>query len=425
MFKALLKKKIDAQQALIKTAMDAERGLTTEEQAQFDALQTEIADLEKTLTAQKQIDDRQAALNIPVNPPLYAVPKSKDDKKFASFGEQLRAVVEAAKPGGSIDPRLSIKAATGLNESVGSDGGFLVEEDFTKELLKRTYETGILASKCNKIPLSTASNSMKINGVDETSRKNGSRWGGIQAYWEGEADALTGSKPKFRQMELNLRKLTGLCYATDELLSDASALEAVIMQGFSEEFGFKVDDAIINGSGAGMPYGILNSKALVTVAKEAGQAAGTINVQNVVNMWSRCWGRSRQNAAWYINQDIEPQLFTMSLAVGTGGIPVYMPASGVSGSPYSTLFGRPVIPLEQCETLGTLGDIILSDFSQYLLVDKGGINAASSIHVRFLYDENVFRFIYRVDGQPVWNAPLTPFKGSNTLSPFVALATRS
>ncbi len=425
MFKALLTKKIDAQQALIKAAMDAERGLTAEEQTQFDALQTEITDLERTLVAQKSIDERQAALNTPVNPPVYAVPKSKDDKKFASFGDQLRAVVEAAKPGGSIDPRLSIKAATGLNESVGSDGGFLVEEDFTKELLKRTYDTGVLASKCNKIPLSTASNSMKINGVDETSRKNGSRWGGIQAYWEGEADALTGSKPKFRQMELNLRKLTGLCYATDELLSDASALEAVIMQGFSEEFGFKVDDAIINGSGAGMPQGILNSKALVSVAKETGQAAGTINVQNVVNMWSRCWGRSRQNAAWYINQDIEPQLFTMSLAVGTGGVPVYMPASGVSGSPYSTLFGRPVIPLEQCETLGTLGDIILSDFSQYLLIDKGGINAASSIHVRFLYDENVFRFIYRVDGQSVWNAPLQPFKGSSTLSPFVALANRS
>ncbi len=122
--------------------------------------------------------------------------------------------------------------------------------------------------------------------------------------------------------------------------------------------------------------------------------------------------------------DIEPQLFTMSLTVGSGGVPVYMPAGGVSGTPYSTLFGRPVIPLEQCQTLGTPGDIILADFSQYLLIDKGGINAASSIHVRFLYDENVFRFIYRVDGQPIWNQPVTPFKGSSTKSPFVALAAR-
>lgn len=424
MFKALLSKKIDAQQDLLKAAIEAERGLTAEEQAQFDSLQADIEDLEKTIGAQKTIEQRQAAAATPVNPPLYAEPKSHGEKKFASFGEQLRAVVEAARPGGSLDPRLSVKAASGLNESVGSDGGFLVEQDFTKEILKRAYDTGVLASRCNKIPLSTNAAGLKVNAIDETSRVNGSRWGGIQAYWEGEADVITGTKPKFRQMDLNLRKLTGLCYATDELLQDAAALESVITQGFAEEFGFKMDDAIIHGTGAGMPLGILNSKALVTVAKEAGQAAASIVTENVIKMWARCWGRSRQTAAWYINQDIEPALYTLKLDVGTGGIPVYMPANGLSGSPYGTLFGRPVIPLELCQTLGTLGDIILADFSQYLLIDKGGINAASSIHVRFLYDENVFRFIYRVDGQPVWNAPLTPYKGSNTQSPFIALANR-
>jgi HK97 family phage major capsid protein len=182
---------------------------------------------------------------------------------------------------------------------------------------------------------------------------------------------------------------------------------------------------MINGSGAGMPQGILNSNALVTVAKEANQGAGTIVIDNIVRMWSQCWGRSRMNAAWYINQDVEPQLYTMSLPVGTGGVPVYMPANGLSGSPYSTLFGRPVIPLEQCAGIGTVGDIILADFDQYVIVDKAGINAASSIHVRFDYGETAFRFTYRVDGQPIWNSPLTPFKSSKPLSSFVALATRA
>ena len=174
-----------------------------------------------------------------------------------------------------------------------------------------------------------------------------------------------------------------------------------------------------------MPLGIISSKSLVTVPKVSSQTAGTVNIQNIVGMWSRCWGKSRQNAVWFINQDIEPQLYTMALSVGTGGIPVYMPAGGISGSPYSTLYGRPVIPLEQCQTLGTTGDIVLADLSQYLIIDKGGISAASSIHVRFLYDENCFRFIYRVDGQPVWGTSLIPAKGSNSLSPFVALQTRS
>lgn len=424
MLKGLLKAKMDAQAALVNAAVTAGRAMTEEETAQFNALEAEIKGLEATIQAANDLEARNAALNTPVNQPIWAEPK-KNDKPWKSLGEQLAAVRNAALPGGSVDPRLTIKAASGLNESIGSDGGFLVEQDFVAELLKRAYETAILASKIKKIPLSTNANSLKINAIDETSRVNGSRWGGIQAYWEGEAEQYNAKKPKFRPMNLNLKKLTGLCYATDELLEDAAALEAVISEGFAEEFGFKIDDAIINGTGAGMPQGIMNSNSLVTVAKEGGQAAATIAVENIVKMWARCWGRSRQNAEWYINQDIEPQLYTMSLAVGTGGVPVYMPANGLSGSPYGTLFGRPVIPLEQCQTLGTVGDIILGDLSQYVAIDKNGINAASSIHVRFDYGETAFRFTYRIDGQPIWNAPLTPFKGSNTLSPFVALATRA
>ena len=113
-------------------------------------------------------------------------------------------------------------------------------------------------------------------------------------------------------------------------------------------------------------------------------------------------------------------LYTLKI----GDKPVYIPAGGLSEKPYGTLFGRPVVPIEQCSAAGEVGDIILADIGQYLLIDKGGIKSASSIHVRFLYDENVFRFIYRVDGKPIWTKPLTPYKGSATVSPFVTLAKR-
>jgi len=426
MFKELLKAKIAEQEALVKAAIDAKRGMTEEEQGKFDALQAEIDGLEKSIEAQKKLEEKQAKLNTPVNQPIYVQPKNPGENCFANLGEQLAAVVNAARPGGSIDPRLLVKnAASGMSEAVPSDGGFLVQQDFVAELLKRVYETGVLASRCRRIPISANANGLKINAIDESSRANGSRWGGVQAYWENEADATTGTKPKFRQMELSLKKLMGLCYATDELLLDAAALETVISQAFAEEFGFKIDDAIINGAGAGQPLGILNSGALVSVTKETGQAADSVVSENIIKAWSRMWARSRQNAVWFINQDVEPMLYSMSLAVGTGGVPVYLPAGGLSQTPYGSLFGRPVIPIEQAATLGDLGDVILADLSQYLLIDKGGINAASSIHVRFLYDESVFRFIYRCDGQPIWNKPLTPYKGALTQSPFVVIAARA
>jgi HK97 family phage major capsid protein len=136
------------------------------------------------------------------------------------------------------------------------------------------------------------------------------------------------------------------------------------------------------------------------------------------------WIRSRANAVWYINQDVEPQLYALSQVIGTAGVPVYLPPNGISGNPYGVLFGRPVIPVEYCETLGTEGDLVLADFGQYVVADKGGVQAASSMHVAFLSDEMVFRITYRVDGEPIWHAPLTPYKGSATKSPFITLASR-
>lgn len=405
--------------AVLNKAEAEDRFLSEEEQKDIDKYEEEIRAWDESIGRAEKLlaiepEDRSAE-----KPEVKPTPAKDNEKRFASFGEQLMAAYSAAMPGGKVDERLSTRAASGLNETTPSDGGFLVQQDFVTELLKRTYETGILASKVKKIPISTNANGMKINAIDEDSRANGSRWGGVQTYWEGEADEITASKPKFRQMELSLKKLTGLCYATDELLQDAAALEAVIRQAFAEEFGFKIDDAILSGSGEGEPLGILNSGAIVTVAKETSQTE-TITVENLIKMWNRLWSRSRANAVWYINQELEPYLYTLKI----GDKPVYIPAGGLSEKPYGTLFGRPVVPIEQCSAAGEVGDIILADIGQYLLIDKGGIKSASSIHVRFLYDENVFRFIYRVDGKPIWTKPLTPYKGSATVSPFVTLAKR-
>lgn len=225
-------------------------------------------------------------------------------------------------------------------------------------------------------------------------------------------------------MELSLKKLIGLCYATDELLQDAAALESVIMQGFSEEFAFLLDEALYNGTGAGQPLGVMTSPALVSVARTT---ALHVWSEDVINMWARCWAKSRVNAVWFVNQAVEPELHRMNLGTGVAGAGVvmtYMPPGGLSQSPYGTLFGRPVIPIEQAQALGTTGDIMLADFGEYIMIEKGGMQNASSIHVRFINDETTFRFVMRVDGQPAWNAPLTPFRGAaGTLSPFVVLTT--
>jgi HK97 family phage major capsid protein len=317
----------------------------------------------------------------------------------------------------------SSKAPLGLNTGVFSEGGFLVDTDRQPGILSRMYETGQLLQRIDMVGVSANSNGMTFYAEDETSRANGSRRGGIVAYWRGEGLSVTAGKPAFREMELKLRSIMGLCYATDEMLSDAPALESYIQNNLPDELRFKVENAIVNGTGAGQPAGFMGS-ALVTVAKETGQAADTIVSENIWKMYSRMWAPSISQSVWLISQDVWPQLFGLHVTVGTGGSTLFQPPGGISAAPYGTLMGRPVLPVEYCAKLGDLGDIVFADLKQYQMISKGGIRSDSSMHVNFTTADNCFRFIWRVDGQSKWNSVLTPYNGGADLSPFVTLAAR-
>lgn len=406
---------------------------TAEEVAEYKGL---VDKMEATIDQMKLQDRATAAKATAAEPEVPKVSLEihnvADEAKY-SFGEFLQDVAYATRTQmRSVPRRLEMHqkrnvqaAASGLNEGLPAEGGFLVGTDFIGGLIQRVYDNAAIAGRCQKVTISGASNSMKMNGVNETSRAAGSRYGGVLGYWIAEAGSPTASKPAFRQIELMLKKLGVLAYVTDELIADAAALESIVSACVVGELDFMLQDSIINGNGAGKPLGILSSPCLVTVTKETGQEADTVVFQNISKMWARMWAPSRGNSVWLINQELETQLDQLALPVGTGGVPAYMPPGGLADSPYGRLKGRPVIPIEQAAAIGDAGDIILADFSQYLLADKGGVQAASSMHVNFATDEMVYRFIYRVDGQPTWNAALTPFKGtSSTLSPFVTLGAR-
>jgi HK97 family phage major capsid protein len=421
----------DRKETLLKELeqIQAEAGdklFTEDQQKTFDEKMGEVSAISSDLGRYDAlIREQETAVNAA---PPAAPAKPGDPGKFVRLGEQLRAIVRASTPGGSVDQRL-FQAASGLSESVMADGGYLVQQDFSNALMQKTYQIGQVLQRINKLQISGTANGMKINAIKENSRVNGSRWGGVQGFWQGEADTKIASKPEFRQIDLNLRKLTGICYATDESLQDATGLESIINQAFPLEFQFKLEDAIINGTGAGMPLGIMNGGSLVTVAIEATQTianTATFLATNLAKMWARLYAPSQPNAVWLINQDLLAKLYVATLG-GTSAVSgIFIAPGRFNETPFATIFGRPVIPVEYAQAEGTPGDILLVDLSQYVGIEKtGGLQSASSIHVRFLNDETTFRFVYRFDGAPIWNSPLTPFKGSATQSPFIALASRS
>ncbi len=346
---------------------------------------------------------------------------------FKNFAHFARDVAHASLPGANVSKELagwSAKTAGHMEAGDDAQGGYVIPGEFRETILKNSLESAIVRPRATVIPMATSS--VKIPYVNETSQAT-NVYGGVAIYRGSEGSQISASNPTFGQVELNLHKVTGLVYVSSELLEDSPiSMEPLLTGMFAEAVAFQEDDDYINGTGAGMPLGVLNAPCKVSVAKEGGQAADTILWANIIKMWSRLHPRSANRAIWLANPDTFPQLATMSQTVGDNTVPVYLPANGAADAPYGTLMGRPLILTKKCQTLGDEGDIILADFSQYLVGTKArGLTVASSIHLRFDYDQTAFRFTLRYDGQPWWPAPLTPKYSSATLSAFVTVAERA
>lgn len=317
------------------------------------------------------------------------------------------------------------KAAAGMGELVGSDGGFLVPPQFSDTIFERVYKENDLLKRTDQYTVT--GNSMVFPRNAESSRINGSRWGGARAYWTQEGNTITASRPTFGRLQMNLHKLACITPITSELIEDSGPAVAQYTQKvFANEINFVVGDSLVNGTGAGQPLGILNAACTVSVSKETGQSAATVVPANVVKMWARRFkAGSTGQYVWLMNQDVGPQLHLMTLGIGTAGVVTYLPPGGLSEAPYGTLMGAPIIETEWNATLGTVGDLILVDMGQWCSISKGGMQTATSMHVYFTTDEQAFRTTFRLDSQPWWASALTPFKGTNTQAPAISLATRA
>ena len=424
------------------------RPMTEDEEVEFDGINGQFAQTEAEIARREQLEainskmsasrTRQTTPAAPTegNPQQTpaqrastsrnSVPVQPRDNRdtgkwgFRSQGEFYTSVMKASRQGVAPDPRLIANAPTTYGqEGVGADGGFAVPPDFRTEIVKKVMGEESLLGRTDQ--MTTSSNSITVP-TDETTPWQSS--GGVLAYWESEAGQKTQSKPQLTEKTVKANKIIALVPMTDELLQDAPSMAAYVNSKAPEKIDFKVNDAIIRGTGVGMPLGFLNSGALLTITAESGQTADTIVFNNIVNMYTRATDATKRRGVWLINGDAEAQLMKMQFP-GTGtAVPVYLPPGGLSAQPYGTLMGRPVIPVESASALGDVGDISFVDLSQYMSVVKGGgIRQDVSIHLFFDYDVTAFRFVLRVGGQPWWNTPVTRANGLSR-SPFVTLAAR-
>lgn len=426
---------VAAMRALNDGATD--RDLTAEEAATFDKHKADVAGFDSAIARETDLVAMEASqgatsfVEIADGRITTKDNKAKDKTGgFKSFGDYAASVRMAGLPGGRVDPRLAGTFSNGVSaaapgtyggEGSGQDGGFAVPPVYATDIftLSNNLAEGALLPLTDNVTIE--SNSMAFP-KDETTP-----WGtdGIRAYWQAEAAAGTATKPKLGLAELRMKKLLGLVPVSDELLADATALNSYLPMKLAASLMWKTNEAILFGTGAGQPQGAFNSGALVTVAKESGQATLTLLPQNVAKMVARLPQGSFAKSIWIINNDVLPALFTLTL----GNYPIYLPGAaavgGIQMNPYGTLLGRPIVVSQHAKSFTNQGDVMLADLSYYRTITKtGGVQMDTSMHLYFDADATAFRAISRIDGQSKIAAAISPANGSTTMSPYIQLGAR-
>lgn len=416
----------DLRAAKAELLQESETALSANDFAKVSEITAKMEGINDQIGALEKLSAASASRAEPVKLPTDGAGQEPKDKKegarpFASLGEQLQAIVKAKKTG-EVDRRLlevnnDIK---GANEGSGADGGFAVQEDFAGSILETAFSGGQILSRVDSYTVSANANAARWLMVDETDI-TASVFGGVQMYWAAEGAAVNASKPKFKELKLDLEKMMGFAYATDELLQDASFMSGFFGRAFTLASTMLLEDGVVSGDGSGKPLGILQSGALIEVAKESDQGAGSLVADNILKMWQRALLKNRNNAVWLLHPDLEPELPKLML----GDKLIWMPEGGISGNPYQTILGRPVLYTDALPAQGTKGDILLADLNEYMLLKKGTAKQDWSMHVEFLTDQMCFRMVLRANGTPKRSAPVKIRNSKNTRSPFVTLAARA
>lgn len=418
------------------------RELTAEESEKYGELEKSvertklaIERAEKLAQSEELISDLEEVRGNEPQISIVREDKCNEDGEFRGYkpinegglGVMLQEVAIATRSKGNMIPKTlkQMRAVLGMSESVGQDGGFLVQSDHAEMLYSNAKDAGFIASKCMEVVCSSKSNSTTFNQVDETSLARGSLFGGVSAAFVGEGGTISASKPKFRQVDVKLNKLTAAAYITEEQLEDASQLNSFVGQAFPYVMKDEIDYHIFWGNGGNVPLGIFNSGALISVAKESGQTADTIVGLNINKMVDRLLDANPASTVFMGHPDTLQELRVAYVAQGSVSAKSVYADPGLFPGSQANLGGYTFVKSQNCKALGDLGDLLLADFSKYVLFRKSGIKAAQSSHVEFLTDQMVFKWTLRVSGMPALNNALTDRHGSTTRSPFITLAERA
>lgn len=324
--------------------------LSAEDDATYSKMERDLDSLTNEIKRMERRDAIEAELNKPVNQPITEAPERAASMKPDKVGRASDAYKE------DFDRHLRGKVLVHnvLSEGVDADGGYLVPEDFERDIVTALEEENVIRSLAKVI-------------TTQHERKIPVATGHSTAQWTAENAAYTESNPTFGQKQIDAFKLTDLARVSVELLQDSAFdIEDYLMKEFARAFGIAEEEAFCVGTGTNQPTGIFTANGgTVGVTAAANNA---ITADELISLVYALKSPYRRNAKFLMN---DATISAIRKLKDQNGAYLWQP-SLQAGQPDRLLgydlYTSPYVPTMAAGAL----TVAFGDFKNYWIGDRAG-----------------------------------------------------
>ena len=319
--------------------------LSAEDNATYEKMEADVVSLGKEidrLTKQMEIDNQ---LKLPTSQPLTTNPATDEQELVTNYSQDFWNLMRGQAP-----------VTNTLKEGTDPDGGYLVPDEFEKQLIQKLHEANILRSISHVIKTNSGEHKIPFVATEGT------------AAWMEEEAAYTESNTQFSQVSLGAHKLGTLIKVSEELLNDS----AFNLMGYlSEEFGRRLGDAeekaFLTGTGSGQPTGILNDTTGATLGSTA-KSATDINFDDLIDLFYSLRAPYRKNAVFIMSDDTVKAVRKLK---DKNDQYIWQP-SVQAGQP-DRILNCPVLTSQYMPSLAASNKpVLFGDFNYYWIADRQG-----------------------------------------------------
>ena len=319
--------------------------LSAEDNATYSRMEQEIEDLTVAIDRQQRAEAREAEFSKPVNMPLTGRPAmQKPDEKTGRASNAYKEDFGAHLRGKRLVHNV-------LSEGVQADGGYLVPEEFERQIVMGLDEANVVRGLA-KVITTSAERKIPVAATHST------------AAWTAENGAYTPNDPHFDQKTIDAFKLTDLVKVSIELLQDSMFdLESYIAAEFARAFGIAEEEAFCVGTGTGQPTGIFTANG-----GQVGVDNATLSADELISLVYALKSPYRRNAKFLMN---EKTVSTIRKFKDGNGVYLWQP-SLQAGEPDKLLgydlYTSPYVP----EAVSGAYAVAFGDFKNYWIADRSG-----------------------------------------------------